>query len=90
VRRLFNQRLTLRGSRIASAHFGAHIDLACRAVAPRRRAPVFLAQQRANSSKRLLQILADIVAQRFERGDIDHPRFIWQLSLRAFAEQHVH
>src|SRR5437899_9188548 len=55
VRRLFNQRLTLRSSGIASAHFGAHIDLE----------PIFLAQQRANSSERLLKIFADIVAQSF-------------------------
>src|SRR5882724_6100781 len=55
MRWLFNQRLTLRGSRIASAHFGAHIDLA----------PISLAHERANSSKRLLKIFADIVAQSF-------------------------
>src|SRR4029077_14636828 len=79
VRRLFNQRLTLRGSRIASAHLGAHIDLA----------PIFLAQQGANSSKRLLQILADIVAQRLERRDVNYLGFIWQISLRACAEQRV-
>src|SRR5437660_6993285 len=79
MRRLLNQRLTLRGGRIASAHFGAHIDLA----------PISLAHERANSSKRLLKIFADIVAQSFERGDVNYLGFIWQLSLRACAEQRV-
>ena len=79
VRRLFNQRLTLRGTRIASAHFGAHIDLSS----------ISLAHERANSGKRLLQILADIIAQRFERRDVNHLRFVRQISVDAFAEQHI-
>ncbi len=79
VRRLFNQRLPLRGSRIASAHFGAHIDLPS----------VSLAHERANSSKRLLKIFADIVAQRLERRHINHLRFMRQISVGAFAEKRI-
>ena len=79
MRRLFNQRLTLRGSRIASAHFSAYINLAA----------ICFVQQRANSNERLLQILSDIVAQCFERRDVNHLRFIRQIDVDAFAEQHV-
>ncbi len=70
VRRFFDQRLTLRGSRIASANFGAHIDVVA----------FGFTQQCANSSERFLQIFADIVAQRFQRRDVNDLRFIGQFS----------
>ena len=79
MRRLLDKRLPLRGSRITRANFGAHIDLA----------PICFAEQRADSSERLLQIFTDIVAQRFERRHVNHLRFIRQIGLDAFAEQHI-
>jgi hypothetical protein len=66
VRRLFDQRLPLRGSCITGANFGAHID----------RATICLLSQRANPDERLLKIFPDIVAQRFKRRHVYDLRFI--------------
>ena len=79
VRRFFDQRLTLRGSCIASANFGAHIDVVA----------FGFTQQCANPSERFLQIFPDIVAQRFQRRDVNDLRFIGQISPCAFSEQRI-
>ena len=70
VRRFFDQRLALRGSRIAGANFGAHIDVAAFVSPSNARIPA------SGSCK----IFADIVAQRFERRDVNDLRFIRQIS----------
>jgi hypothetical protein len=79
VRRFFDQRLTLRGSCIASANFGAHIDVVA----------FGFTQQGTNSGERFLQVFPDIVAQGFEGRYVNDSRFIGQISLRAFSEQHI-
>ena len=79
VRRLLNERLPLRCTSIARANFSTHLNLT----------PFGLAQQRANPRQRLLQIFANIVAQRLERRDVNNVRFIRQITLRPFAKQHI-
>ncbi len=75
VRRSFNQRLTLRRSGVAGANFSANINVVS-----------FGLQQFANSSKRLLQIFANVVAQRLERRNVNDLRFVRQSFSSAAAE----
>jgi hypothetical protein len=77
--RFFDQRPTLRGSCIAGANFGAHIDVVA----------FGFTQQRANSGERFLQIFSDIVTQRFQRRDVNDLRLIRQMSPCAFPEQRI-
>src|SRR5438876_518193 len=52
-------------------------------------AAIFLMQQSANSSEWFLKVFADVVAQRFERRDVNDLYFIRQIGLCALAEQRV-
>ena len=73
------QTMTLRGSCVAGANFRAHIDVVA----------FGFTQQCADSSQRFLQIFSDIVAQRFQRRDVNDLRFIGQISPGAFSEQRI-
>ena len=79
VRRLLNERLPLRCTSIARANFSTHLNLT----------PFGLAQQRANPRQRLLQIFANIVAQRLERRDVNNLRFVGQIMFCALPEQRI-
>ena len=79
VRRLLDQGPALRRGGVARANFSAHVDLAA----------LRFVQRCAYSSEWLLQIFSNVVAQRFERRDVNDLRFIGQFGLHAFAEQHV-
>src|SRR5271166_3895269 len=72
-----SDRLPLCCRRIASAHFRTDVHVAAFARA----------QSGADAGKRFLEILMDVVAQRFERRDIEHSYFTFERSGEPVMKQ---
>ncbi len=70
---------SLRG--VAGAHGGADLD----------RRQAFLGQRRGNALQRRLQVEVDVVGQRLQRRDVQHPGLVRQLAAvgQALAQQAV-
>ena len=79
VRRFFGNGLPLRRRRVAGADFRPHFNVA----------PFARSHGGPNARQRFLQILVNVVAESFERRDINHARLVPQLSSQPFAKQLV-
>jgi len=75
----FGDRLPLRCRSVTRSHLDPNVDIT----------PNLFAEQCPNFLKRLLEVLANIVAQCAEGRDIQDPGFSRQLGLTPFREQMV-
>ncbi len=79
VRRVLPHALTFGGGRVSGAHRGADF----------RQRNSLRASQRSDAFERSFEVLANIVAQGFERRDVDHLGLVGQLAQAGLAHQIV-
>ena len=79
VRRGASRAVALGLRRVARAHPGADVDVG----------EALLAQRRADSRQRRLQVALDVVGERLERGDVDDLRLVLEPALQALPHQRI-
>src|SRR5262249_98006 len=77
MRRLAGDRLPFCWRRVTCAYLGANFNIAA----------IIHSQRGADPGKRLLEVLMDIIAERFERRDIEHTCFVLEVSSETITKQ---